>query len=151
MPFYDRLHDRKPEPGSSCRVAAHLVRLVETIEYPGQVFGRDAGTRIVDFEANPPEIRGPDTHEYRLAARVCQSAFERRLLMALWNMVRSANAAPVAALKDLWPVRKPSGRFIFCEHGRAQDQGVGCRQDRETSQWRKLPVAVTSTALFQPI
>ncbi len=45
---------------------------------------------------------------------------------------------PVAALKEMRRVLMPGGKLIFCEHGRAPDQGVSRWQDRLTPHWKKI-------------
>lgn len=45
---------------------------------------------------------------------------------------------PVAALKEMRRVLAPSGKLIFCEHGRAPDESVRRWQDRLTPYWKKF-------------
>ncbi len=44
----------------------------------------------------------------------------------------------VAALREMRRVLKPSGEFLFCEHGQAPDVGVHRWQDRLTPLWKPL-------------
>lgn len=45
---------------------------------------------------------------------------------------------PVAALKEMRRVLAPSGKLIFCEHGRAPDESIRRWQDRLTPYWKKF-------------
>ena len=45
---------------------------------------------------------------------------------------------PVTALKEMRRVLKTGGRFLFCEHGRAPDEGVRRWQDRLTPYWKNI-------------
>lgn len=47
-------------------------------------------------------------------------------------------ADPVAALKEMRRVLKPSGRLIFCEHGLARDASVRAWQHRLTPAWSRM-------------
>ena len=45
---------------------------------------------------------------------------------------------PGVALKEMRRVLAPSGKLIFCEHGRAPDESVRRWQDRLTPYWKKF-------------
>ena len=45
---------------------------------------------------------------------------------------------PILALKEMRRVLMPGGKLIFCEHGRAPDEGVVRWQDRLTPHWKKI-------------
>ncbi|MEE8188206.1 MAG: methyltransferase domain-containing protein [Kiloniellales bacterium] len=45
---------------------------------------------------------------------------------------------PIAALEGMRRVLKPAGRLIFCEHGRAPDEGVRRWQHRLNPVWNRI-------------
>lgn len=45
---------------------------------------------------------------------------------------------PVAALQGMRRVLRPGGRLIFCEHGKAPDEGVRKWQERINPLWRRI-------------
>lgn len=45
---------------------------------------------------------------------------------------------PLAALREMHRVLAPSGRLLFCEHGRAPDEDVRRWQSRLQPHWKKL-------------
>lgn len=45
---------------------------------------------------------------------------------------------PVAALREMRRVLAPSGRLLFCEHGRAPDENARRWQNRLQPHWKKL-------------
>ncbi len=45
---------------------------------------------------------------------------------------------PVQALRGMARVLRPGGQLVFCEHGRAPDEGVRRWQDRINPTWRRI-------------
>lgn len=57
-------------------------------------------------------------------------------VVSTWTLCSIANAPE--ALREMKRVLKPSGRFIFLEHGRAVDAGVADWQERITPLWKNI-------------
>ena len=64
MQAHDRTHDGQAQAGAAVGTRASAVDPVETLEQPGQVLGRDAGTRVAHRQRH---LRGPcaDPHVHR--------------------------------------------------------------------------------------
>jgi len=108
--------------------------------YPARVervIGLDPSRRLLTMARDAPRgtVRDIELLEGSAAAIPLEEA-SIDTIVSTWSLCSIADAP--RALGEMLRVLKPSGRFLFVEHGRAPDAGVRWWQDRLTPIWKRL-------------
>lgn len=103
----------------------------------GQVVGLDPGVEMHRLAQQRARAAGIAVQLVALSAeRIPFADGEFDTVLVTYSLCTIPD--PLAALKEMRRVLKPSGRLLFCEHGLARDASVRAWQHRLTPAWSRM-------------